>query len=77
MLTGLNHRLAALEKANRPRGITIIRISGGFTDSVAEDHGSVGDLSLYRQPDETALGFLDRLVNVAKAGGHEFVVIGG
>jgi hypothetical protein len=40
----------------------IITISGGFTDAVDRDHGTVGDASVYRERDETALAFLDRLV---------------
>jgi hypothetical protein len=56
-------------------GITVIRVSGGFTDGVDGDHGYVDGVSMYCQPDETALAFLDRMVATAKAGG--FVTIGG
>jgi hypothetical protein len=55
----------------------VITIRGGFTDGVDRDHGSVGGASLYREPGERAVAFLDRLIAVAKAGSHGVVTIGG
>jgi hypothetical protein len=55
----------------------VITIRGGFSDGVDRDHGTVGGASVYREPGERAVAFLDRLVAVAKAGEHRFVVIGG
>jgi hypothetical protein len=61
-------------KVNQP---LVITIRGGFSDNVDRDHGTVGGASVYREPGETAVDFRGRLVAVAKAGGHGFVVIGG
>jgi Family of unknown function (DUF5681) len=71
-------RIAALEKTTRAAGMLVIRISGGFQDGVDGDHGTAGGgASIYREPDETALDFLDRLVATAKADRKSFVTISG
>jgi hypothetical protein len=77
-MTSHRRRIAAVERRLTPAGAiqTLIRITGGLTDS-GPLCAMVGDQVLEREADETLRDFEARALDVAKAAGEQFVLVGG